>query len=195
MTFYTPTYKRPTLLHECEASVWMQALPDGRPCKDWQHLVIPDEVGIGIAGMYAEIPQHLGRIDGEYVYVLQDDDRLAGPDVLSRLRTFARKHRNPLGNLPPVIMVRNRKRGMLLPLAWECKPVLGAVDLGSYLTRADVFKKHAGRFGKRYEGDFDFIAYLWRHYEFAWCDVLFAEAQTLGLGRSEADLRMQGELR
>jgi len=46
-----------------------------------------------------------------------------------------------------------------------------------------------GLFGKRYEGDFDYISALWnRGYQFAWHDRLFARAQVLGLGRPESEI-------
>ena len=175
LTIYTPTYRRPLLLAECRASVAAQSDPD------YQHLVIEDTVGLGIGGMFAAIRQHTALIEGEYVYVLQDDDVLVDREFVRELKAFVWQH-----NRPPVVIVRNRKHG-LQPRLWRQAPQLGSIDLGSYVVRADVFCRHADQFGARYEGDYDFIRFLWdRRYTFAWWDRLVAEAQQVGMGRPEA---------
>lgn len=174
LTIYTPTYKRPTLLAECRASVAAQS------DADYQHLVVEDAVGIGIGGMFAAIQTNAPLVEGEYVYILQDDDLLVDRDFVRELKRFVWEH-----NDPPVVIVRNRKHG-LQPRCWQQPPQLGSIDLGSYVIRADVFCRHADRFGKRYEGDYDFIRALWdMHYPFAWWDRLVAEAQQVGMGKPE----------
>jgi glycosyltransferase involved in cell wall biosynthesis len=174
MTFYTPTYRRPGFLKRCQESVCAQTL------QDWQHLIIRDEIGIGVPGVFREVQEHVDEIEGEYVYFLQDDDILAGPEVLQSVCSF-----RILRNYPPVIMVKNRKIGRILPDYWIQEPQLGHVDLGSYIVRADVFRENAYRFGERYQGDYDFIHSLWGTYRFTWMDLLFARAQCWGQGRPE----------
>jgi len=208
LTIYTPTYKRPGMLARCRASVCAQTvyltppiqynggkllppLPQGEGGMAIQHLIVVDEVGVGIAGMFREIGRHLDEMKGGYVYVLQDDDVLADERVVADLERFAK-----LAESPPVIMVRNMKRGMCLPLVWKTRPCLGWVDLGSYVVRRDVFVENVNKFGQRYQGDFDFIDALWEAgYEFVWFDRLFARAQATGMGRTEAQLREDGELK
>lgn len=185
LTIYTPTYKRPLLLAACVESVRAQT------CEDLQHLIIHDEIGIGIEGMFAAIPSHAGKIVGEYVYILQDDDKLADENVVRDVRTAML-----MVHKPPVLMVKNKKRGQVFPLRWRQAPVLGAIDLGSYIVRADVFRDTCHLFGKRYAGDYDYIAALWGMYgtqRVRWFDRLVAEAQieAPGLGRSEESLRQQ----
>lgn len=179
MTFYTPTYKRPRLLADCQASIWAQTE------NDWEHVVIPDMVGIGIAGVFKDVVNHTGQITGDYVYFLQDDDVLADTDVIKDIKTFA-----VFNNYPPVIIARNIKGQLSLPFNWQMEPLEATIDLGSYITRADVFKLHADKFGSRYQGDFDFIRYLWdAGYEFAWLDRLIARAQQWGFGMPEREAK------
>lgn len=174
LTIYTPTYRRPRFLAACKESVAAQS------DRDYQHLVIVDEVGIGVAGMFAAIPGNVPLIEGEYVYILQDDDVITDRDFVRDLKRFAWEH-----NDPPVVIVKNRKFGVQ-PRKWEQAPQLGHIDLGSYVIRADVFAENAHRFGRRYEGDYDFIRALWdMGYPFAWWDRLVAEAQQVGMGRPE----------
>jgi hypothetical protein len=156
-------------------------------CQDLEQLVVQDLEGLGIPLMFANIQANLDQIMGHYVYILQDDDQLAGQEVIYRLRNFTEVH-----EWPPVIICRNIKRGLLLPDRWEQQPQEGHIDLGSYVIRSDVFKDNAGAFGARYAGDFDFINALWRAgYGFAWLDMVLAreQLQQPGLGRSEQELR------
>jgi GT2 family glycosyltransferase len=189
LTIYTPTYLRPTLLERCVASVRAQTF------QDVEHIVEYDEIGVGIAGMFAAIPAKTDCASGKYIYILQDDDILAFPDVVANLQAYATDN-----HMPEVIICRNRKRGMLYPSAecWERGPVESHIDLGSYIVRMDIFRKHANDFGKRYQGDFDFINLLWQAgRKFLWWDQLFATEQIAnvpGLGRPEPALVREGKV-
>ena len=104
MTFYTPTYKRPTFLAMCRRSVQAQT------CRDFQHMVIVDDTGIGVEGMFRDIRRHADQIRGEYVFILADDDLLLDPLGLRQVRDFARAHENP-----PVIIVAQLQVGAGVP--------------------------------------------------------------------------------
>jgi glycosyltransferase involved in cell wall biosynthesis len=178
MTFYTPTYKRPTFLILCRQSVQMQT------CRDFQHMVIVDDCGIGVDGMFRDIRRHVDQIRGRYVFILADDDRLIDPEGLERVQQFATEH-----DYPPVIIVKNYKWGDVFPKLWEQEPQLGMIDTGNFIIRADVFRDNADKFGERYEGDYDFISHLWRAgYPFFWFDYIFSGMQVGGKGKTEAEI-------
>lgn len=147
ITFYTPTYKRPRQLVACLESVGRQTAVDAI-----EQLVIPDHVGLGIGGMYRRVPLYLDAVHGEYVHLLADDDVLASPTVVEQARAFAHAQQ-----FPPVILVNAVKSGLVWPCGKPWPPRLGMIDLGCFIVRADVWKAHAGDYGERYEGDFDFI--------------------------------------
>lgn len=175
ITFYTPTYRRPGFLAQNIASVRSQSMA----C--WEHVIIPDLIGRGIGAMFHAITEHLDKIHGRYVYILQDDDRLMSDQAVAAFCSFARQN-----GYPPVVICKNTKCGRILPDRWGQEPELGHIDLGSYIVRDDVFKANAHRFGNRYEGDFDFISALWcQGLPFAWWDFLFAEALQVGKGKPE----------
>lgn len=181
ITFYTPTYKRPTYLSICRRSVQLQA------CRDFQHMVIVDDAGIGVDGMFWDIRHHTDDIRGEYVFILADDDRLIGD--LAVVKAFARANDNP-----PVIILKNNKWGQTFPLVWEAEPELTKIDTGNFIIRADVFRETVTLFGQRYEGDFDYIHALWeRGYAFTWLDHVFSEMQVGGRGLTEVELMGTGE--
>lgn len=144
ITFYTPTYKRPRGLAACLASVARQSA-----VSVIEQIVIPDHVGIGIDGMYAQIPNYVSAVHGQYVHLLADDDELADPDVVANLWRFIDVH-----GQPPLVLVAVQKGPLHLGNpAWP--PVMGGIDLGQLVIRADIWKRHVHDYGKRYEGDFD----------------------------------------
>lgn len=146
LTFYTPTYKRPEALRRCMASVQTQTL-----VREIQHLIVPDYVGLGIGGMYQRVPDIAPAVCGQYVHFLADDDVLATPTAVEIVREAAEQN-----GYPEVLLVRVIKGQNVLPQGCAWPPVCGAIDLGCFITRADVWKAHAHCYGNRYEGDFDF---------------------------------------
>jgi hypothetical protein len=165
LSFYTPTFRRPAGLAACLASVGGQTYAD-----HVEQIVIPDHVGIGIGGMFQQIPQYAAAIHGEYVHVLADDDVLANPTVVELLY----RRLNPSGGArvrPAMVVVSAEKGGAVWPAGGPCAPQEGAIDLGCLITRADIWREHVYAYGARgrYEGDFDFVksvydsghAFLW----------------------------------
>lgn len=173
LTLYTPTYQRPQGLARCVASV--QAQTD----QDIEHLIIRDEVGLGVAGMFADIPNH--PVSGEYVYFLSDDDYLADPGVVAGLRQALRQQGDP-----DVLMCRSTIGQHIFPSAqcWGHVPLLGHVTLSNWIVRRAVWE--AVPYGEHYEGDFSFIRACWdRGLRFAWWDRFICHADGWGQGRPE----------
>lgn len=174
-------------MERCKASVSGQSLAN-----EIVHIIVEDTVGVGIGGMFEEFGRRVGELQGQYIYILQDDDILAGNEAAARVQRFAKAE-----GWPEVIICRNLKRGCIYPTYWNAEPRLMHIDLGNYVVRADVMRENAWRFGKRYEGDFDFIHALWEQGQrFAWLEMLISREQLSqpGLGRSEDELRKEGAL-
>lgn len=163
LSFYTPTYKRPQGLARCLASVAQQTA-----IAQIEQVVIPDHVGVGIHGMYAQIATHADAVHGLYVHVLADDDVLYGPDVVAEVQAFAEAR-----GFPPLILVGVQKGSLVIAQpSWP--PVCGGIDLGCLILRRDVWLAHKADWGQRYEGDYDMAAALHRAgVEAAFCPVLF----------------------
>ena len=152
ITFYTPTFRRPQQLAACLASVQAQQIADGAI----EQIVIPDHVGIGIAGMFERIGDYAEAVHGRYVHVLADDDQLASPMAVWAVREAAEAF-----DYPALLLVRSRKAGLELPLdASPWPPVCGRIDLGCLITRSDIWKQHAHGYGRCYEGDYVFAQRL-----------------------------------
>jgi len=173
---YTPTFRRPRQLAICEASVESQSLTV-------QHLIVRDEVGIGIDGMYAAVAGHVGEVEGEYVLILNDDNVFADDEFVADLEDEV-----DFADEPQVVVYRIDHVGRELPDEehWGREPECGFIDCANFAVRRDVWVRHAGDWGRRYEGDFDFIHRLWREkYSFHWWDRLGVVVPQVGRGRPE----------
>lgn len=175
LTIYTPTFRRPALLERCRASV--EAQTDG----SYQHAVVVDEIGVGVAGMFRDIATHHAALTGEYVYFLSDDDQFADNAVVADLHAFA------LANPDADVIMCKAQIGPYtfpLPQCWEAAPIEGGVTLANWVVKKHVWESVP--YGVRYEGDLDFIAECWRRdLRFAWYDRLICKADGWGRGRPE----------
>lgn len=173
LTFYTPTFRRPQKLERCKASVAAQT--DG----DYQHVIVEDTVGIGVAGMFRDIPNHHAHIAGEYVYFLSDDDVIIDPHLVRDLAGV-------VADRPDVVMAKATIGSFTFPLAqcWQAPPVESGVTLANWIVRRDVWRSVP--YGHRYEGDADFITECWRRgLRFAWWDRVICHAEGWGRGQPE----------
>lgn len=179
LTLYTPTFRRPRQLAACLASVQAQTA-----VSEIEQIVIPDHIGIGVEGMYATVPKYGEAVHGEYVHLFCDDDVLAAPDVVERVKSFAREH-----DSPPAIIVKSEKAGSVWPAKMEGPPVCGAIDLGCVITRADIWTHLVlcGAYKPIYEGDFTFASALWEIAGPRWhyFDLLFCRG-AVSRGAAEA---------
>jgi hypothetical protein len=144
LSLYTPTYRRPQALARCLASVSAQTLSG-----EVEQVVIPDHVGRGIAGMFAQVPSYAPSLHGEYVAWLCDDDVLAHPTVVWDLKQVIDLHRHP-----ELLIVDTMKDGARWPAMDIWPPQCGAIDLNCAVMRRDVWLKFAASYGACYEGDY-----------------------------------------
>jgi hypothetical protein len=177
ISFYTPSYKRPRQLSACLASVGMQTAVD-----DIEQIVVVDHVGVGVHGMFARVPEYAPVVHGQYAHILADDDVLAGPDVVARL-----KHIAEVEQFPAVIIVSATKGHLTLPLDREGPPVCGRIDLGCLVVRADIWKQHVTDYKACYEGDFFMADALWKaQHRFVYAPELLFLRGAVSRGAAEA---------
>jgi GT2 family glycosyltransferase len=163
LTLYTSTYRRPQWLLDCVASAQRQTDPD------YEHILHPDPVGIGIAGVHQRIAEIAPRLGGQYVYLLNDDDVLVDDHLIADLKVIARDAD------PDVIMVRVAWDGRVIPEddCWRREPRMGHVGSSTYVVRREVFQRFAAEFRPVYEGDYWFIRAIWdAGCSFYWHDVV-----------------------
>jgi len=138
LSIVTRTYRRPTLLANCIES--LKAQTD----QDFEHIIIRDDIGIGIAETYRRLRNQ--DVNGEYVWVLDDDNVVVEPTFIRQLKMQA-----DFGYLILEGMVSDR----VLPDTDE--PQLAHIDMMNIVVCRVVWEDHKKDFGARYEGDWDFI--------------------------------------
>ncbi len=178
ITFYTPTYRRPSRLAKCLASVGKQTI-----AHECEQLVLPDHAGYGlVGGLYGRMPWYAEACRGRYVHVLCDDDELVEESVVAKLKAFIEKKRDP-----EIVLVKAIKGALELPTCVGRQPEPGETDLSCYVIRRDIWLMHYTDYGLRYEGDYDHAMVLWKAgYRTEFLDMLFVEGGA-NLGRPELD--------
>jgi glycosyltransferase involved in cell wall biosynthesis len=184
LSIYTPTYKRPKGLAACMASIQAQTVAD-----QIQHLIVPDYAGVGLVeALYQWPPRYAASLIGDYVTFMADDDVLETPNVVEQLAQLAALH-----DQPDVLIVQSRKYGGgmdlgSLPYEQYGPPVLGRIDLGSVVTRRDVWLQHVqdyARNGGCYESDYEHVRAMWdAGCRFVYTGLPFVRG---GIGRGAAE--------
>lgn len=151
LSFYTPTYRRPEQLRACMKSVETQTR-----AAQVEQVIIPDFVGVGVGGTFERVPLYAPALHGHYVHFLCDDDVLASPTVVAQVERVAQTE-----GYPDVIIVGSMKPGGLFPSRNAGPPEEGSIDLGCFVVERTFWTDHCHRYGRRYEGDYDFIRHLW----------------------------------
>lgn len=174
LSVYTPTYKRPEALARCKASVEAQTIPT-------EHVIIIDEIGIGIDGMYAAIRDHAYQVTGDYVLVLSDDNFILHADFAERLQKVAQD-----ALFPDVVIFKNDIAGKCIqPVSWG-RVIYGQIDLSCFAVKRDVWQRYSDKWGRCYAGDFYFILALEKDgYRFHWWDSLEIRASRISNGAPE----------
>jgi hypothetical protein len=166
--------QRPGLLARNQASLAALTNPD------WQQTIVMDDVGRGCAWANANLATV--ETHGDYVWVLDDDDYCACPDLIERLRPYASAY---------VILLRAEHALFgTLPHEnnWRRRPVLCDIGFSNFVVRGDIWNLYRTEFTKlaMYAADFHFIDLLWRqNFPFVWLDVVAAQYPQRSLGAAE----------
>jgi hypothetical protein len=169
--------KRPGLYAHMLESIQAQT------CRDFEHVVIVDEIGIGVPAANKQLAERdWSDLTGEYVYMLDDDATLARSAAIADLQHFTNANNNP----EMVILRADLLYLGVLPYPWNYQPIHSHIDLGCVALRRDLFLKSIASFGDRYAGDFDYIDAAYKQAgTVAWYDCLFMRAQKISHGAAE----------
>jgi len=94
LSIVTRTCRRPKALARCIRSLGAQ------DCQDFEHAIIEDEIGRGVAwanGMMAE--RDWSDINGDYVYILDDDNKLYNGAIMAMQNGAAANQHDLLLNI------------------------------------------------------------------------------------------------
>lgn len=183
VTFITRTFGgRPGMMAQNAAAIQAQDDPD------WEQIILLDEERRGVAygDLMIGMPDNLAKIAGQWVFVVDDDNKLSTPRFVSTLKAIAKKHN------PDVIMFKSRYADLgILPRGddWNASPQHGRTSPFSCLIKADIFKQfaHIWAEGGAYVGDYLFLkAIVDSGAKLYWHDgEVMAEVQSRSNGRAE----------
>lgn len=145
---------RPRMFARCLESLKVQT------CQDFEHVVLADEVGRGMAWANRQFFEHRALPQGEYVLILDDDDELATPEAVAILKAAAEasqadiivfygEHGERLGRLPTANV-------------WGKAPLYSQISGQDFITRREVWYRHIAAYGAERAGDFAFLSEVWR---------------------------------
>lgn len=165
---------------------------------DWQRTVILDDARRGVAWAVGNLRNV--EATGEWVWVLDDDDRCMDRGLVGLVKKLARSETGQSERTPDVVMVRcyHARFGMLPSTAnWQREPVRGNIGTSNYIVRREVWNATRDLWRELYDGDYWYIKALWerRDLRFAWLPTMaaFYPQQSLGAAEPAAPLASQME--
>lgn len=174
--------KRPTSLERNQASL------DAQTDDDWQQTLLIDDVGRGVAWANRQLGIYAPQVEGDYVWVLDDDDVCTRPTLVSELKAIVAAHQ------PDVIMLRGDcgNYGVLPPdTLWGKPPEFTCVCMSGFVVRRSVFQAFADAWPNTQGGDYAFISKVYAATEpgrIFWHDVTAMRIQYKGGGRAESKI-------
>lgn len=168
LSIITRSYQRPTELKRCIDSVLNQTDPD------FEHIIVPDEIGHGIHWANRQITEQAYKLNGQYVYILDDDDYVVTSDFIKDFRIL-------LENIDSsdVIICCGTLNGERYPKFWKEPLVRGGIAAPNFICRQAVFNRYAKFWDAPRAGDASFIQAVNKagHKIFWWdYDVFWAES-------------------
>lgn len=165
---------RPSMLQKNIDSLLVQT------CQDFEHVLIQDNEGRGV-GWANEQLQHTSP-KGDYVLILDDDDRLIDETAVEKLKAA-------VNGQPDIVIFKADHAGLGVlpsPKVWEKSPMGGHIGSCDFITRRDLWRQHIPAFAQPTCGDIAFLRSMW-HEEIAavWLNEQLAAVQRISRGRGE----------
>jgi len=169
--------KRPVSLAANQASLRAQTDPD------WIQTLLIDHEWRGIACSHRNMADYAPHVVGDYIWILDDDDRCILPTLVAELKFIAADCD------PDVIFVKMQHIAGVMPDDdhWGYQPMIGTIGVSAFVVRRSVWQAHADAMKPgRYISDYDLIRSIWQSGpSMYWHDVVASEIQRVGLGQAE----------
>jgi hypothetical protein len=181
LTIITRCFKRPNGLSKNQSSI--AELSD----QDFEQIFITDSEGVGLAEANKSFGFVNDLIEGKYVFLLDDDDFITNPEMISELKKISDEYD------PDVIFfrmtIKNNQNGNYYPtteLCWGNKPIIARIGGSCFVVKSEVYKKFIHHFAKPRCGDFYFIEAVFNSgAKVYWHDVKMCETGKVSRGKPE----------
>lgn len=124
---------------------------------DLEHIIIedPNINGSGLHWANQSFFHNVNRINGKYIFILDDDEYLTDINFVKELKLVDK------ANDPLIIFVKFNhgleEEPIILPSNWGKKPVQNKIGTSCFVIKNKLWKKYIKNFGTKYSGDFSFI--------------------------------------
>jgi len=174
LSILTRCFKRPKQLEHCIASVQNQT------DRDVEHLFISDDVGRGLLWANSQIYENRHRVNGEWVYVLDDDDHLIFNGFVAELKSIVEQHN------PDIVICKGYINERIYPIPgfWNLPPIRGTLGSPNFIVKKQLFMRHAQSWCKDKAGDYFFIKQAFSYGKAFWWDKFVFNAP-VSCGRPE----------
>jgi len=146
---------------------------------DYVHLILEDKIGIGSHKANLMFNENKDFVEGEYVFMLDDDDCFIRNDFISDMKSISIKY-----NYPEIIFVQMTLGGRLIPdeFCWKkTKMKKNHIGTSCFVMRRDIWKKNIHMFSESQTGDFDFIDHVYNGGPTVyWQEKIYTEVNNIG---------------
>jgi len=157
-------------------------------CDDWEQVLLHDTVGRGVSVANKALWAYRHLAKGEYIYILDDDDRIVDDGFVDTLKTLC------AADQPGIVLFRTRyPDGSIKPRSdlWQFAPKRGQMPVCSYIVRRDLWIAHIQQFWRGLDvdhvspaGDWYFLQSVWKSNPMTvWVDSIMAEVQRVSRGK------------
>lgn len=167
LSIITRVYKRPKMLAELERSLEAQTM------KGFEHIQLIDWVGVGIPKANARLRNV--SVSGDYVLVLDDDDKLCDPTFVERLSKI---------KADVVVLKWQRDKDRILP---DLLPLqLNHCGTSNVVVSKALWEKHSKAWGEKWAGDWDYIESVLSSFpKIVHMEGVVIQSQRISMGRPE----------
>jgi hypothetical protein len=150
----------------------------GQTDRDLEQLFSTDMVGRGIGWANRELANF--HPCGDYVLVLDDDDRLVEPRAIEYLKEATKDN-------PDIVIFKgyHAELGRLPTKAiWNKRPLKGHIGSCDFISHRDIWKKHITAFGVDEGGDYAYLQSVWQDKPIVvWLDRQLTAVQRISKGQ------------
>lgn len=174
----TRTFRRPKMLAVNQGSLAASTYTS------WKQTVIVDEVGIGVPAANAMLASV--DVTGDYIWILDDDDRLTSRNALEEVAEKINNHETSVDAI--VFRMDHGRLGVLPSHAFWLKiPPRGQIGISSIIVKRYFWYRYRDRFlSARYDSDYDYVsAVLSSGGNIIWHDGIVSEVQRISRGAPE----------
>lgn len=183
LSIITRVYKRPVGLSANKASI--VSLTD----KDVEQIFITDHIGVGMLEANRSFSKSEVKclIDGEYVFLLDDDDFIVNKNMVNELKKIHSQFN------PDVIffrmIIKNNMNNNYYPTdkdCWGIRPVIARIGGSCFVVKKEIYMKYIHHFALPRCGDFAFINEVFNSGASCyWHNVLMCETGKVSRGKPE----------